>query len=176
MTIRQEKQEQVTKIRKELTQAKGVVFADYRGINVAQDTALRRKARQAGVKYQVVKNTLTRIAAREAGIQGLDEYLEGLTVMAWSDSDAVAPAKLVADFIKEARLKSYVIKAGIVDGRTIDAEKVKQLADLPSREVLAAKLLGAMQSPITGLVNVLSGNIRNLLYALNAIKEQKESA
>ena len=171
--IRPKKQEQIAKIKEELIQAKGVVFADYRGISVAQDTALRRKARQAGVNYQVVKNTLTRIAAREANIQGLDAYLEGLTVMAWSNSDAVAPAKLVSDFIKETKLKSYEIKGGAVGGQAISAEGVRQLANLPAKEVLVARLLGSMQAPITGLVNVLSGTMRNLLYALNAIKEQK---
>jgi large subunit ribosomal protein L10 len=174
--IRPEKQAQVAKIKEYLAMAKGVVLADYRGITVAQDTDLRRKAREAGVHYRVVKNTLTRIAAKEAGIVGLGQYLEGLTVMAWSETDAVAPAKLVSDFIKDNKLKSYEIKAGIIDGRTIDANGVKQLAGLPPREVLVAKLLGSMQAPIVGLVNVLQGNVRNLVYTLNAIKEKKETA
>ena len=174
--IRSEKQAVVAKIKEDLTNAKGVVFADYRGITVAQDTALRRKMRQAGVEYRVVKNTLTRIAAKEAGIEGLDQHLEGLTVMAFSVSDAIVPAKLVSEFIKESKSKTYQIKAGILDGKTIDAEGVKALADLPPREVLLAKMLGSMQSPITGLVNVLQGNIRNLVYALEAVRKQKESA
>ncbi|MDR2006319.1 MAG: 50S ribosomal protein L10 [Acidaminococcales bacterium] len=174
--IRPEKQAQVAKIKEYLATAKGAVLADYRSITVAQDTDLRRKAREAGVQYQVLKNTLTRIAAKEAGIAGLDEYLEGLTAMAWSTTDAVAPAKLLSDFIKDNKLKSYEIKAGVVDGRTIDANGVKQLASLPPREVLIAKLLGSMQAPISGLVNVLQGSLRNFVYALNAIKERKESA
>ena len=174
--IRLEKQVAVATIKENLKNAKGVVFADYRGITVAQDTALRRKMRQAGVEYRVVKNTLTSIAAKEVGIEGLDQYLEGLTVMAFSTTDVIAPAKLVAEFIKESKSKTYQIKAGIVDGKTIDANNVKALADLPPREVLLAKMLGSMQSPITGFVNVLQGNIRNLVYALDAVKKQKESA
>jgi large subunit ribosomal protein L10 len=174
--IRSEKEAQVTKIKEYLATAKGAVLADYRGITVAQDTDLRRKAREAGVQYRVFKNTLTQIAAKEAGIAGLDKYLEGLTVMAWSATDAVAPAKLLSDFIKDNKLKSYEIKAGILDGRAIDANGVKQLASLPPREVLIAKLLGSMQAPVSGLVNVLQGGIRKFVYALNAIKERKESA
>lgn len=174
--IRPEKQAQVAKIKEYLTTAKGVVLADYRSITVAQDTDLRRKAREAGVRYQVLKNTLTRIAAKEAGVEGIDKYLAGLTVMAWSTTDVVAPAKLISDFIKDNKLKAYEIKAGILEGKMIDADGVKQLASLPPREVLVAKLLGGMQAPLTGLVNVLQGSIRNFVYALNAIKERKESA
>lgn len=174
--IRPEKQAEVALLKEEMTTAKGVVFADYRGITVAQDTALRRKMRESGVKYRVIKNTLTRIAAQEAGLEGLDQYLEGLTVMAYSTEDAVAPAKLVAEFIKESKSKTYKIKAGIVDGKIINDAGVKALADLPPREVLLAKMLGSMQAPITGLVNVLQGNIRNLVYALEAVRKQKESA
>ena len=174
--IRPEKLAEVARIKEELTTAKGVVFADYRGITVAQDTVLRRKMREAGVQYRVVKNTMTRIAAKEAGIEGLEQYLEGLTVMAYSMEDAVAPAKLVSEFIKETKSKTYQIKAGIIDGKAIGADDVKALADLPPREVLIAKMLGSMQSPITGFVNVLQGNIRNLVYALEAVRKQKESA
>ncbi|MDR3348913.1 MAG: 50S ribosomal protein L10 [Acidaminococcales bacterium] len=174
--IRPEKQDQVAKIKEYLTTAKGVVLANYRGITVAQDTALRRKARESGVQYKVFKNTLTRIAAKEVGITGLEEYLEGLTAMAWSATDAVAPAKLLSDFIKDNKLKSYEIKAGIVDGKTIGADGVKRLAGLPPREVLVAKLLGGMQAPLSGLVNVLHGSLRKFVCALNAIKERKESA
>jgi len=174
--IRPEKQAAVARIKEDLASAQGVVFADYRGITVAQDTALRRKMREAGVEYRVVKNTLTRIAAKEAGIEGLDQYLEGLTVMAFSTTDAIVPAKIVSDFIKDSKSKTYQIKAGVIDGKTIDANGVKQLADLPPREVFLAKMLGSMQSPITGLVNVLQGNIRNLVYALEAVRKQKESA
>ncbi len=174
--IRPEKQAVVARIKADLLSAKGVVFADYRGITVAQDTALRRKARAEGIEYRVVKNTLTRLAAKEAGITGLDGYLEGLTVMAYSVSDPVAPAKLISEFIKESKIKTYTIKAGVVEGIAIDADGVKTLANLPPRDVLLAKMLGSMQAPISGLANVLQGNIRKLVYALEAVKGTKASA
>ncbi len=173
--IRPHKQEAVAKIKDILANSKGVVFADYRGITVAQDTALRKKLREAGVEYKVVKNTLTNIAAQEAGIEGLTKYLEGLTVMAYSLSDAVLPAKLISEFIKDSKIKTYEIKSGIVDGKVIDAEGVKQLASLPPKEVLLAKMLGSMQAPITGFVNVLQGNIRKLVYTLEAVKNKKSA-
>jgi large subunit ribosomal protein L10 len=94
--------------------------------------------------------------------------------MVSSNKDPVAPAKLISEFIKDNRILE--IKGGLVEGKVIDAEAVKSLSSLPPREVLLARLLGSMQSPITGLVTVLQGNIRNLVYALDAIREQKESA
>ncbi len=173
--IRAQKEAVVAGLKTNLAEAKGVVFADYRGITVAQDTQLRRKARSANIEYRVVKNTLTRLAAKEAGIDGLDEHLKGLTVMAYSTTDAVAPAKLISDFLQESKIKTYAIKAGVIDGKVIDASGVKELASLPPKEVLIAKMLGSMQAPITGFVNVLQGNIRNLVYALEAVRKQKES-
>ena len=94
--------------------------------------------------------------------------------MVSSKNDPVAPAKLISEFIKDNRIME--IKGGLVEGKVIDADAVKALANLPSREVLIARLLGSMQSPITGFVNVLQGNIRNLVYALDAVRQQKESA
>jgi large subunit ribosomal protein L10 len=143
---------------------------------VAQDTKLRRKLRDAGVEYRVVKNTMTRIAAKEVGITGLETYLEGPTAIAISYTDPVAPAKVISDFIKENKLQFLEVKAGIVEGKVIDAAGVKTLASLPPREVLIAQVLAGMQAPIAGLVNVLQGSIRNLVYVLDAVREQKESA
>ena len=154
--------------------AKGLVLADFRGIKVAQDTKLRRKMREAGVEYSVIKNNMASIAAKEAGIEGLDNYLKGPLAMVSSKNDPVAPAKLISEFIKDNRIME--IKGGLVEGKVIDADAVKALANLPPREVLIARLLGSMQSPITGFVNVLQGNIRNLVYALDAVRQQKESA
>lgn len=174
--IRPEKQAVVTELKEKLSNTKGAVLANYRGLTVAQDTKLRRKLREAGVEYRVVKNTLTRIAANEVGIEGLDKYLEGPTVIALSANDPVAPAKILSDFIKENKLQALEIKAGLVEGKVVDASGVKALASLPSREVLIAQLLGTMQAPIAGFVRVLQGNISNLVYALEAVRKQKESA
>ncbi len=173
MVIRPEKVAMIAELKETMKNAKGAVLTDYRGIKVAQDTKLRRKMREAGVEYLVIKNNMASIAAKEAGIEGLDNYLKGPLAMVSSAKDPVAPAKLISEFIKENRIME--IKGGLVEGKVIDAEAVKALASLPPREVLIARLLGSMQSPITGLVNVLQGNIRNLVYTLEAVRQQKES-
>ena len=176
MAVTPEKEALVSEIQAKLSGSKGVVLTSYRGLNVAMDTKLRRKFREAGVEYRVIKNTMTRIAANQAGIQGLAQFLEGPTAIAMSATDPVAPAKVLADFIKENKLQALEVKAGLVEGKVIDAQGVKALASLPPREVLIAKLLGTMQAPISGLVNVLHGNLRNLAYVLEAVRKQKESA
>lgn len=176
MPITHEKEQIVTDLSDKLSRTKGAVLTTYRGLTVAQDTKLRRKLREAGVEYRVVKNTLTRIAAAKANISGLDQYLEGTTAIAISYTDPVAPAKVLSDFVKEIKGQNLEIKAGIVEGKVVDANGVKALASLPSREVLIAQVLAGMQSPIVGLLNVLQGTTRNLVYALEAIRKQKESA
>lgn len=176
MAVTSEKQAVVAELVKKLSEAKAAVLTNYRGLTVAQDTVFRSKLRQAGIEYRVVKNTMTRIAAKEVGIQGLDVYLEGPTAIAFSYTDVLAPAKAISDFIKEQKLQALEVKAGLVEGKVIDANGVKTLAGLPPREVLIAQLLAGMQAPIAGLVNVLQGPIRNLVYTLEAVRKQKESA
>lgn len=177
--IRLEKQAAVAGLKEQLSTAKGVVLTGYKGLTVAQDMKLRAKFREAGVSYHVVKNTMLRIAANETGLEGLDPVLNGTTAIAVSADDAVAPAKVIYDFIKENKLEKtevLTIKAGVVEGKIIGVNEVKALASLPSREVLIAKVLGSMQAPISGMVNVLQGTIRNMVYVLDAIRAQKESA
>lgn len=176
MAVTQQKIQTVADIKEKLSSTKGAVITNYRGLTVAQDTVLRRKLREGGVEYRVFKNTMTRIAAKEAGIEGLDSYLEGPTAIAMSYTDPVAPAKIISDFVKENKLQALEVKAGLVEGKVIDADGVKALSSLPPREVLIAKALGSMQAPIAGFVNVLSGTMRNLVYALEAVRKQKESA
>lgn len=173
MAVTAEKQASVAELKEKLGAVKGAVLADYRGLNVADATKLRRTLREAGIEFRVVKNTMTRIAAREVGIEGLDSHLEGPTAIAFGFQDPVSPAKVLSEFAKDN--KNLVIKAGILEGKVVDADGVKALADLPPREVLLAKMLGSMQAPISGLVNVLQGNIRNLVYALEAVRKQKEA-
>jgi large subunit ribosomal protein L10 len=176
--IRPEKQAAVAGLKEQLSSAKGAVLTGYRGLTVAQDMKLRAKLREAGVTYHVVKNTMVRIAANEIGLEGLDPVLNGTTALAVSADDAVAPAKVIYEFIKENKLENTEVltKAGLVEGKVINVEEVKALASLPSREVLIAKVLGSMQAPISGVVNVLQGTIRNAVYVLDAIRAQKESA
>lgn len=172
--VRPEKAAKVAEIKDLLTNSKNVVLVDYCGLTVAEDTKLRRSMREAGVKYTVVKNTLLRIAAKDAGIEGMDVYLEKNTAIAAAPEDPVAVAKILADFAKEH--KALEIKAGVLDGKMITCDEIKALAELPSREVLLAKMLGSMQAPISGLANVLQGTIRNFVYVLEAVRKEKESA
>ena len=169
----------VAELKDQLTTAKGAVLTSYKGLNVATDTELRRELRKAGVTYHVVKNTMTRIAATEAGLDEITKHLEGTTALAFSKEDAVAPAKVICDFMKKNKLEDagiLTVKVGLVEGKVISDKEVKALANLPSREELIAKLLGSMNAPITNTVGVLSGIIRNFVYVLDAIRDQKEKA
>lgn len=170
--IRPEKASKVAELKELLAGSKGVVLVDYCGLPVAEDTELRSKMREAGIKYMVAKNTFVRIAAQEAGIEGLDAYLEHNTALAFSPEDPVAPAKILNDFSKDH--KALELKAGILDGAVIGVDEVKALAELPSREELLAKLVGSMQAPLSGLVNVLQGTISNAVYVLEAVRQKKE--
>ena len=163
----------VEEMKEKMQSAQGAVFVGFTGLTVADVTKLRRKFREGGVDYKVIKNTLTRIAADELGYNALDEVLEGPTAIAYSTEDAVAPAKILKEFIKETKTEALSVKAGIVDGQVIDAAAVDALASLPSREELLAKLVGSMQAPISGFVNVLQGNIRNMVYVLDAVRAKK---
>ena len=179
MGVTSAKQAVVAQLKEQLESAKGVVLTSYKGLTVAQDTELRRELREAGVSYHVVKNTMLRIAAKEAGIEGIEEHLEGTTAFAFSTEDAVAPAKVICGFIKKNKLEDaevLTVKVGMVEGKVIGVDEVKALATLPSREELIAKLLGSMNAPISNTVNVLQGVIRNAVYVLDAIRTQKESA
>lgn len=169
--VLKEKQAIVAELAEKMRNASAGVLVDYKGITVENDTKLRRELRQAGVEYAVVKNTLTRFAAREVGFDALDEHLNGTSALAISPSDPVAAAKILCEYAKKN--DKFKIKAGFVDGKLITAEEVKALAELPPKEVLIAKVLGGFNAPISGFVNVLNGNIRGLAVALNAIVEQK---
>ena len=131
----------------------GVLF-DYRGLTVEQDTALRNELRSAGVQYHVVKNTLTRLAAKEVGLDDLDEILHGPTALATSADDALAPAKVLAKFAKE-NAEVVSIKSGFMDGKVISVDEVNTYAQIPSKEVLISKMLGSLQAPISKLARTL---------------------
>lgn len=162
----------VKEIKERLQKGKAMVIAEYRGLDVKRITELRQQTRAAGVEFKVLKNKLTARAAQELDINDLECYLQGPNSFAFSYDDPVAPAKVLSDFAKKN--DKLVIKGGILSGKVIDADGVRYLAELPARPVLLANVLRGMQAPIAGLANVLSGNIRNLVYALDAIRQQKE--
>ncbi len=167
----QAKQAVVAEIVDKLKRCQSAVLIDYRGLTVEEVTKLRNIFRAQNVEYQVLKNTMINLAAKEVGIEGLDPYLSGPTAVAFGINDAVVPAKLITEFIKSS--KKTEIKGGIVSGKVVNAAGVQALADLPPKEVLVAKMLGSMNAPIANFVGVLSNTMRGLLYTLNAIAEKK---
>ena len=149
------------------------VLVDYQGMDVARSTDLRRRSRESGVEFVVAKNTLARRAADEAGVKGLTEYLVGPTALAFSE-DPVASAKLMAEFA--GQVESFTLKGGLLEGtRVLSEADVLALSRLPGRDELLAQLLGAIRSPIAGLVTVLNAPLRNLAVVLGQVAEQKNA-
>lgn len=143
----------VAQLTERFQNAQAGVLADYRGLTVEQDTALRVKLREAGVEYTVLKNNLTRFAANAAGLEELDPILHGPTAVATSVDDVVAPAKVLVDFAKDN--EALELKGGFVNGKVISLDEVKVYAAIPSKEVLISKMLGSLQSPISKLARTL---------------------
>jgi large subunit ribosomal protein L10 len=165
------KEQVVAELAAKLANAKAAFLADYRGLNVEQVNALRGELRKAGVEYQVVKNTLLRLAAKNTGVECLDPHLAGPTAIAIAGTDPVAPAKILSDFAK-ANAK-FELKAGALDGKLLSIDDIKALAELPSRDVLLAKLLGSLNAPASNFVGVLAAIPRSLVQVLAAIQEKK---
>jgi len=170
--VLQGKKQVVEEIKEKVNKAQTVIVVDYRGLNVEEITELRKKYREVGVEYKVYKNTMMRFAFKDAGFEEFNQFLTGPNAVAFGYDDPVQAAKISHEFAKDH--EKLEVKAGIVDGKVIGLDEIKELASLPSKEVLIAKVLGGFNAPITGFVNVLQGNIRNLVYALNAIKEKQE--
>ena len=168
---RPEKEAVVEELTDKFSSAKSLVITDYLGLNVAEMTELRSKLREAGVEFKVVKNTLATIAANDVEMEEMTEYFSGPTAIAFGKDDAVSPAKVLVEFAKDHEVLE--IEAGLLNGEIISKEKVESLAEIPSREELLAKAFAGMKAPLTGLVNVLQGNIRGLVQVLNQIKEEK---
>lgn len=148
------KQPIVQEISDTIKDAQSVVVVDYRGLTVAEDTQLRRQLREAGITYKVYKNTLVKRAVEGTEFENLTDVLEGPSAFAVSTDDATAPARIIAQFAKKA--PKLEIKAGVVEGTYYDADGMKVIADIPSRETLLSRLLGSMQSPITNFARVLN--------------------
>jgi len=161
--ILEQKKQVVSSIAETFKSSAAGVLIDYRGLNVAEDTELRNKFREAGVTYTVIKNTLTRFAAKEVGFDELDEVLHGPTSLATSETDVIAPAKIIAEFAKTHPVVE--IKAGFVEGKVVSVDDVKALAAIPSKDVLLARMLGSLMGPLTGIC-----------VALNAIVERGDMA
>ena len=144
----------VEEISANIKEAQSVVLVDYRGLTVEQDTQLRKNLREAGVSYKVYKNTMMNFAFKDTDFEGLAPYLNGPSAMAYSTTDATAPARVLAEFAKKA--KALEIKAGVVEGNVYDAKGMEAIASIPSREVLISRLLGSMQSPMANFARVIN--------------------
>jgi large subunit ribosomal protein L10 len=166
------KAEKVGELHTKFVAAKGAVLSDFRGLNVQQMAELRSRLRDAAVELEVVKNTLARRAAEDTNFIKLTDYFVGPTSVASTVGDVVAMAKVLTEYAKtEPKLE---VRVGLIEGKVISSQDVIALAALPPREVLLARMLAGMQGPVAGLVGVLQGVLRQLLYALHAIKEAKE--
>ncbi|MFD1021193.1 50S ribosomal protein L10 [Thalassobacillus hwangdonensis] len=159
--IIEHKQQIVSEIADKLKNSKSTVLVDYRGLDVAEVTDLRKQLRDAGIEFKVYKNTMTRRATEEAELTELNETLVGPTAIAFSEEDVVAPAKILNNFAKEH--DALEIKGGVIEGKVATLDQIKELADLPNYEGLVSMLLSVLQAPV-----------RNFAYVTKAVAEQKE--
>ena len=143
-----EKQAIVAELTEKLKTASSGVLVDYKGITVAQDTALRAECRKNELDYAVVKNTLVRFAINNVGLEEMDSVLNGTTSLALSHGDPIAPMRVINKFAKQFNGEKFTIKAGFMDGKVLSLDEIKALAELPSKEVLQAQVLGTMLAPI----------------------------
>jgi len=161
MGIREEKVALVNEIAEKLQNSVSTIVTDYRGLTVAEVTELRKRLREAGVEFRVLKNTMTRRAADQVNLSEINEFLVGPSAIAFSTEDVVAPAKILNDFAREH--KALELKAGIVEGKVIGQAEVTALAELPSRDGLLSMLLSVLQAPM-----------RNFAYAVKQIADKQE--
>lgn len=169
--VRKEKELAVQELTDKMKSTNGVVITEYQGLTVLELSELRAKLRPLRCEYKVVKNTLTKRALKDLGLEDFSQYFQGPTAIAIENGDPVACTKVLVDFSKDHdKLK---LKMGLLGKKVLSQQEVKSLAKLPSREVLLAQVVGAMKSPMYGIVNVLQGPIRNFVYVLEAVKKQK---
>jgi large subunit ribosomal protein L10 len=169
-----ERQATVEALIEQLKGSPNVFVTDFTGLNVLRMTELRRRLRAAGVEYVVVKNTLAQRAFAANGVRVLDEHLAGPTGLVLSGTDALVAAKVLTDFAKE--FEKPAIKVGLVDGKPVTADQVKQLASLPSREVLLSQLAGYIQAPMAQFAGAMNGLLYQMVGALEALRSQRSAA
>lgn len=170
---RKTKEQVAAELHKKLKAAKLTVLAGYSGMDVEKMTALRNSLRKTDTELRVIKNTLFRIASKDTSVNILDKHLKGPLVMALNCGDVVEPSKILVEFAKKnAELE---IKLGVLDGKLLTKDQISALAELPSREVLIAKLLSVMVGAQTSLVSVLNAVPRGLVNVLDAYRKKKES-
>lgn len=170
---KEKKPEAVKSAEKVIGEAKVAVVTDYRGMPVAEMNKLRRKLRESGVEYRVVKNNLAAIAAKNVGKEGLKDLLVGPSAVAFCDTDEIAPARVLAEFIRATK-PPLTIRGGLLQKRVLSADEVTALAFMPPKDIMVARVVGQIKSPLYALVTVLNGNLAGLTRVLQARKEQLE--
>lgn len=173
---REEKKEILNLLKQKIDQAKSIIFANFDYLEVKESEGLRNKLRQEKSEYYVAKKTLLDLAFKDKKIENLKiRDMEGKIAAVFGYEDEVAPAKLINEFKKASKSEVEKIQftGGILENKFIDALKVQELSELPSKKELYAKIVGSINAPVSGFVNVLAGNIRNLVYVLKAIEEKK---
>jgi large subunit ribosomal protein L10 len=169
---REQKEATVSSLVSNLREAKGVVFANFQGLTVAQSESLRKKCLKEDVKVLAAKKTLVQRALESAGFAGVKSTsFQGGVAAFFAQKDEISSAKIVSAFAKEH--EKVTIFGGVLEGRFIEPEMVKNLASLPSKNELLAKVVGSINAPVSGFVNVLAQNVRNIVNVLNAIKNTK---
>ena len=172
MLTKNQKIELVKGLTEKIKVAKAAVFVDFKGLKVKDSTDLKKSLREAGVDYVVVRKTLLDIALKNAGIEGVSvQSMEGQVALSLSNIDEVSGAKIIDTFAKTN--ENVKMLGGVLGTQVMNAQEVKALAKIPSKEQLLGQLVGTLNAPISGFVNVLAGNLRGLVQVLNAVKEQK---
>ena len=171
------KYELVDGLKEKLSRTKAVFVGEYRGMTVAQSTELRKKVREAGGELKISKNTLFKIAMKESGLNELPEdMMKGPNIFALCYDDPVAVAKVLKEYANDKTQKSFILKGGLLESQQLNLNQLMALADLPSKEVLRGQVVRTIAAPLSGLVNVLSGTMRNLVTCLAQIRDKKEES
>lgn len=174
MLDKKAKEKMLAEVTAELKNSDLIIVTDYRGLNVKTINALRAQLRRQDCLYRVTKNTINRLACRQAEMPELEVFFEGPTAIAYSSADPVAAAKVFNDFARES--EALQVKGGLLSGKLLDAAAIKALGEIPPREVLLAQMVGGFQAPISGFAGVLRGILSELVYAVDAVRRLKESA
>ncbi len=169
------KYELVDGLKEKLGRSKAVFVGEYRGMTVAQSTALRAKVRQAGGELKVAKNALFAIAMKEAGLNALPEdMMKGPNIFAICYDDPVSVAKVLKEYANDKTQKAFILKGGLLETQQLNLNQLMALADLPSKEVMRGQVVRTIAAPLSGLVNVLAGTMRNFVTVLANIRDKKE--
>ena len=168
-----EKIEAVETMKEMFSAAEGFVLADYTGLTVEEANELRGKCKEAEIEYTVIKNTLAKIAVKQAELEGVDDFIDGPTAVALSVKDSTAPARVLAAFMKEAQKMTF--RGGYLDGRAYSADEIKEISRLPGKDGLMAQVIGALNSPMASLVWSLEGTLRGLISVIDQIAQKKET-